>query len=536
MKPDFTSHKPALRAVAWILFAAIVVAVVVARIRLAGLPLERDEGEYAYGGQLLLRGIAPYKLAYSMKLPGTMAAYALIMSILGQSATAVHVGLALVNLVTIALIYLLGRDLLGGFAGTVSAACYAVLSLMPHVLGTAGHATHFVALFAVAGTFLLLRSANRQSQPFIFASGFLFGLAFLMKQPGIFFVLFGLLYLVGRDWRTRIERRRILWRGLLFITGATVPCLVTGLLLWNAGVFEKFWFWTFQYARQYGSQVSLAEGLQLFAGHFFGVIGTAWPIWALGTVGLIALTLDRTFRHSAVFLITFAIFSAIAVCPGLYFRPHYFILFLPALSLISGVAIVAVLNKFRTNSAKAAFAVLLVVAACLAFPLWWERDFFFELPIAQANLLINGTNPFPESIKIGDYIRKQSNPEDKIAVLGSEPQIYFYSKRLSATGYIYTYALMEPQPYASQMQQEMIHEIETARPRFVVLIIASKSWLAGPNSDQTIFRWAENYCQTDYEEIGLINIFDSGTDYYFSARPAGITPATDRILIYRRKT
>ena len=49
--------------------------------------------------------------------------------------------------------------------------------------------------------------------------------------------------------------------------------------------------------------------------------------------------------------------------------------------------------------------------------------------------------------------------------LGSEPEIYFYSHRHSATGYIYTYGLMEPQKYAHQMQQEMIHEIERASPK-----------------------------------------------------------------------
>lgn len=37
-------------------------------------PLERDEGEYAYAGQLMLQGIPPYQLAYNMKLPGTYAA------------------------------------------------------------------------------------------------------------------------------------------------------------------------------------------------------------------------------------------------------------------------------------------------------------------------------------------------------------------------------------------------------------------------------------------------------------------------------
>ena len=70
MKPSSAPYQPALRACAWILLAATVLAVLVARVRLAGLPLERDEGEYAYGGQLLLLGVAPYKLAYSMKLPG----------------------------------------------------------------------------------------------------------------------------------------------------------------------------------------------------------------------------------------------------------------------------------------------------------------------------------------------------------------------------------------------------------------------------------------------------------------------------------
>ena len=231
---------------------------------------------------------------------------------------------------------------------------------------------------------------------------------------------------------------------------------------------------------------------------------------------------------------TFAVFSALAVCPGLYFRPHYFILFLPALALMTGSAVVGVLH-IRAKTLLPQFAVLLILAISLAFPLWSERDFFFELPIPEANQLVNGTNPFPESIRISDYIRAQSDPEDKIAVLGSEPQIYFYSKRLSATGYIYTYALMEPQPYAHQMQEEMIHEIESARPRFLVLIVIGKSWLARPDSDQTIFRWANKYCGDNYEEIGLINISDRGTDYYFSTEPVGVTPAADHILIYRRK-
>jgi len=507
-----------------------------ARTHLGGLPLERDEGEYAYEGQLLLHGIWPYKLVYTMKLPGTAAAYALIMSIFGQSISGIHIGLALANLGTIGLVFLLGRDRLGAVGGIISAASYSVLSLMPNVLGTAAHATHFVVLFAVAGTLVLSRSVDRQSLRLIFASGLLLGIAFLMKQPGVFFVGFASLYLFVHDRKARLGSRRILSRNLVLILGAVVPSIVTGLLLWSAGVFEKFWFWTVKYATQYGSQVSAAEGVQMFIGHFTGVLGTAWPIWLLGSVGLIAFALDRTLRGGASFLITFALFSALAVCPGLYFRPHYFILFLPALSLMCGSAIVAAINLLKAKPNAVRVAVLGIVAVILGFPLWSERDFFFELPVSEANRLVNGTNPFPESIKIADYIQSQSGPDDKIAVLGSEPQIYFYSKRLSATGYIYTYSLMEPQPYAHQMQQEMIDEIEAARPRFLVLVVMSKPWLAGRDSDQTILRWAENYCASDYEEVGLINISEPGTDYYFSTQLSGVTPTADHILIYRRKT
>lgn len=536
VNPKQARYQNVFRLALWLLFGATLVAVTCARIRLLGLPLERDEGEYAYTGQLLLQGIPPYKLAYSMKFPGTAAVYTLLMSIFGQSTTGIHIGLVLINLATVGLMFLLGRKLLGELGGITSAAGYSVLSLMPHVLGQAAHATHFVVLFVVAGAFALIRALDRQSRRLIFTSGFLFGLALLMKQPGLLFVLFGSIYLLSHDWRAQLDAKKTFSRNLLFLAGACAPFLFTGFTLWSAGVFEKFWFWTIKYAGQYGSQVPFGEGLQILAGHFWTVLGTAWPVWAIAVIGLIVSVTGPTVRNRAGFLITFAFLSALAVCPGFYFRPHYFILLLPAVSLLAGTGVVAALETLRNRGRNFRFAVLLLFGGCIACPLWSERDFFFERPLAEANRMVNGTNPFPESVKIGEYICAQSSGSDTIAVLGSEPQIYFYSRRHSATGYIYTYGLMEPQPYAHQMQEEMIREIDTARPKFLVLVVVGKSWLAGRDSDQTILRWAVRYCDANYDEVGLVNISDRGTDYYFSGRPANVAPAAEHILIYRRKT
>src|SRR5437773_4973784 len=83
----------------------------------------------------MLRGIPPYRFAYNMKLPGTYAAYAAIMSVFGQTARGIHLGLLAVNLATVVLLYLLARRLFDERTGAMAAACYALLSLGQGVFG-----------------------------------------------------------------------------------------------------------------------------------------------------------------------------------------------------------------------------------------------------------------------------------------------------------------------------------------------------------------------------------------------------------------
>src|SRR5579863_4838392 len=110
---------------AWLAVVLILTATALLRIHLIDSPLERDEGEYAYAGQLMLQGIPPYRLAVNMKLPGTYAAYALILAAFGQSIAAIHAGLLLANAGSIVLIFLLGRRLFSVPAGLAACAAYA---------------------------------------------------------------------------------------------------------------------------------------------------------------------------------------------------------------------------------------------------------------------------------------------------------------------------------------------------------------------------------------------------------------------------
>ncbi len=106
----------------WILLAVVIGLIVLIRLRLLAIPLERDEGEYAYAGQLMLQGIPPYRLAYNMKFPGVYAAYALIMSMFGQTTVGIHLGLVILNLSNMVVIFLIARRLISSTAGIATIA------------------------------------------------------------------------------------------------------------------------------------------------------------------------------------------------------------------------------------------------------------------------------------------------------------------------------------------------------------------------------------------------------------------------------
>jgi hypothetical protein len=166
-----------------------------------------------------------------------------------------------------------------------------------------------------------------------------------------------------------------------------------------------------------------------------------------------------------------------------------------------------------------------------------QREIFFQAGPTKVSRMMYGVNPFPESLEIARFIKDNSNKQDSIAVIGSEPQIYFYSDRRSATGYIYTYALMETHKFASQMQDEMIGEIEAANPKFLIFVNIATSWLVRPESDTKIFSWFERYYQQHYEMTAVVDIIsDTESIYRWNQDTRNYSPRSPYwVGIYKRK-
>lgn len=538
--PKVSSHDSSHQWPAYLWYGLVVLIVLssaLVRFRLRDMPLERDEGEYAYVGQLMLQGVPPYQQAYAMKLPGTYTAYAVVMQIFGRTPAGIHIGLILVNGITIVLVFLLARRLFGNLAGVVASATYALLSTSESVLGFAAHATHFVVLPALAGILVLLRAFESRKPWLYFASGLLLGLAFLMKQPGIFFVLFAGFCVLASEAKQPVDYRELAKRIGSFSAGAILPLGLTCLWLLRAGVLGKFWFWTFVYASQYASSNSVLAAIPVLQLIGPGVLGPSVFVWILAAIGFTALFWDRKSRPHASFMVAFLLFSFLAVCPGFYFRGHYFILMLPAIAVLTGLAVSAGTRKMQESGVKAlGYVPILLFLAAGAYSLIEQRQFLFVDDPMTATRAVYAPSPFTEAPKIAEYISAHSSPQSRIAVLGSEPELYFYANRRSASGYIYMYELMEEQKFAAHMQQDAIHEIEAAHPEYIVNVNVFFSWFPRPQSDGAIFQWARTYIQQHYQLVGLVDLKPQGSEFRWDdAAREDSSRSANFVEIFRRK-
>jgi hypothetical protein len=415
------------------------------------------------------------------------------------------------------------------------------MSVSVPVLGMAAHATQFVVLFSVPATLLLLQAVENKRAGVLFFSGLLYGLAFLMKQQGICFCLFGWLILVARALREKsLFSTGFVKTGFAFGGGMLLPFGLTCLVLACAGVFSRFWFWTFTYAHSYVTAVPLHEGMQHLAAYLKGSFDVALGFWTILILGLPPAFCDRGIRRQAFFAVAFGFFSFLGVAVGLYFRTHYFVLALPALAVLLGAAVVAMQRAMRFqilgNVPKSLPPILFVTA--LAWVVFYQSQFLFEWSPVQNSRIIYGLDPFEESIAVAQYVREHSTPDARIAVVGSEPEIYFYAQRRSATGYIYTYPLMESQPHAREMQQDMMQEIETNRPEYLMYVSYGNSWLFQPSSDRTILGWCEQYAGQFYEPVGFVRKNSAGEVeclWDAAARDHGNTGG-EYIAVFKRKS
>lgn len=516
----------------------IILLVSLLRVLHLGFPLERDEGEFGYIAQELLRGVPMYESAYTQKLPGTYFFYALFLSVFGQSITAIHLGLLLVNAAIMGLLFLILRKTHSGPAGCLGALVFGVMALSPTVLGFAAHATFFVSLFALLGLYALLCARERGHQALFLGSGLCFGLAFLCKQSGVFFAPLAIVCLAIDDLASQPRQpARFALRAVVLGAGSILPTLLLFAFYAAIGKFSLLWFWAFQMAGEFSRHFSAEVVRTFLAMTQYVTAGFALP-WILAAAGLIVALRDRALGRNRYLCLLFAAACFLTIVPGFYFTPHYWISLLPAVALLIG-ALAGAAERFGAQPGRGwvAPAVWVVTIVGLWIGVAKQEAFYFaKVPDSEHARRIYFGNPFSESIGIGEYLKDHTTPQDKIAVLGSETQIYFYSQRRSASRFVNTYFLTADHPRNREMQREMIHDIEQARPKYLVTVNLSTSWSFLPSSPHDILDWLNAYPQRRYVLEGVTKIYPEGsvTKWGQEAWAERVSPSDWYVLVFRR--
>ena len=497
-----------------ILVGITILFVCIARIHLLSFPLERDEGEYAYMGKLILDGHPPYSLAYNMKLPGTYYMYAIIMKVFGESIVGIHTGLAIITIASMLLVFLISRNFVSKIGAVIAMASFGTIGTSWTLVGQAAHATHFVNFFALLGIYVILQSYKSQKEYWFkcLFSGIFFALAFICKQSGIFFLFFGFTIIITKEFNRKIIFKPI--KNLtIFFAGFTLPVIVMVIYFYFFGDFGKFWFWTVEYLLKYGDQVPVSEALRMFKMRMNSITAQYTSegyilLWIVSLIGIPLIFINKASVQNKILVFSFLLFSFLTIMPGFHFRNHYFITLLPAVALLIAVFFES-FNNFYIHKLKMpnlVYVNILVFLILIGVGIKANAGYLFTINPEISCEKVYGSNPFIESIKIAEFLKQNTTKDDKIAVLGSEPQICFYADRYSATGYIYTYSLLELQSYALSMQQEMVKEIELNKPKYILYVNVASSWLKRQHSELFIFSWANDYVKNNYKLVGLFDI------------------------------
>jgi hypothetical protein len=518
----------------------VVAAVSMIRWRFVEMPLERDEGEYAYFGHLILNGITPYKEAYNMKLPGIYYMYAMIMAVFGESYKGIHIGFLLMNAGTMILLFSALKKFFNPMTGVLTSGIYGLMAMSMNVLGFAAHATHFAVFYVALSLFFFSKYEQNRKLFFAVLTGGMLGMAFLMKQQAVYFILFGgIVFLIFQFLEKPVAIPKVIVNTLAFSAGVFIPYLLVLVIMFATGTFEKFWFWTVQYASKYASGLPWSQGKDLLSMTFSPIWDEFKWIWILAGAGALVVLLTKFTLKQKIFALSFTLFAVLATTPGFYFRQHYFIVVLPAAALLAAITL-DYAGRFLAQQIKInviGLALPLVILFLLFNSTISKSKFYYstENPVGLCKA-IYGTNPFTESVEIAKYIKANSTEKDEIAVLGSEPQIPFYADRRSATGHIYTYGLMEIHEYNLKMQEEMISEIEKNKPLFMVFCNIPFSWLSKPDSPHRIFDWYGKYSQENYNVVGMVDIPDQGPSSFYWGADAQRNPKNkNSVWVFRRK-
>ncbi|HEY5658834.1 MAG TPA: glycosyltransferase family 39 protein [Myxococcota bacterium] len=500
-----------------VLALLIGLSVLALRAPLMDLPLERDEGDYAYIAWRLAHGEIPYRDWFDQKPPGVYVAYRAALALPGDGVVAIRaVAAAFAAVSSIALFFLVG-PLLGREAAVLAAGLLALLSADPLIQGPIANTELFMlpGMVAAAALFVRAVSAERTPRTTCLALGISLGVATAFKQVAAVNVPFFLLafFLCARGpgrWR-----RLAVFTGWMGLGGLLVWAPI---LLWfqRHGALAAALDAVLLHNLSYASALPASQrfgNLVFYGARFAPTQGAAWILAAGGLV----LLARRHERFAALFLGGWALVNAVGVSASGHYFPHYFQQLLPAVASLAAATVAA--GRASRSPSRLRLA---CVGALATAPLLLVSLRFWMLSPADAMRTIYPGNAFQDMPALAREIAAISDPQDTVFLFGTEPELLFYARRVSATRYIHLFPLFGPYPDALERQRAVAAEVARAQPS--VLVWIPNAMFFGEGAPQYLTRWFQRFSRRYQPHGFMVRNAEGGLDWV--SVPRGAEPGS----------
>jgi len=468
---------------------SIALGAIALRAPLFDLPLEHDEGGYAYIAWRLAEGETPYLDWFDQKAPGVFLAYRLALAAPFDPAFAIR-GLAALFCAGSALaLFALVRALLGTATGLIAALLLVFVSADPMLQGPIANTELFMTPWIVASALLTLQLPAHARPPLAravaigacLAIGTAFKQVALIDAPFLLAV-FALRAPSGERARAALRFAIGMAAGGIAVWGAIL------LWLWSRGALAPALDAILLHNLDYGAEIPIAARFAMLQHYVPTLLPSQGVAWLLALAGLVVLA-RRQDRFPALFLGGFAAANAIGVSSSGYYFPHYFQQVAPAVAALAAVAITGGVD--RSPRWRIAGGTALALA-----PFAWAAIGFWQLLPAEASRRMFPDNYFETMPAIAEVIASRTAPNDRVFVFGAEPEILFQARRVSASRYIYLYPVFGAFPDVAQRQAEVIAEVEAARPAAIVWLPLQSFF--GPGRSQHLTDWTRAYIDEHY--------------------------------------
>lgn len=522
-----------------ILFYTACILLVVLRIRLIYIPFDRNEGEIAYMAQLILGGHSPWEV-YTVKIPGVSFIYAFFMWIGGQNVLAVRTALLIFNLMTIFFLYKLFSKYFSGILAAVAVLVFVILCCSAEMSGNTADNSQFALFFIAGACWFLLKATDIWRAKDFFLAGIFFGLAVIMEENMVLFCVFAVVFILFQFYSAKQLSYRLLFFNLLKImAGMLIPFLIITIVALLYGDLNTFW----KNNDLFNGKLFLFFSDKNRPEHIFPVlleaIGKFRLLWLISGFGFLSFLFSKHFlKGKKPFISLFLVFSLAALPAADYSGKHHLMVLIPVVCFFFAWVFETVFETIRKYPVKNIYIHLPLVFFCslLIYFLYIERQYFFLQSPDEITKELQPADPFSESVEVSAFIAANSSSEDKIAILGSEPEILFYAKRKSAIPFINITPLVNGEKGNMALQLEMINKMEAEPPLFIVFSDIPLSWNVKIVAPAYILTWFSIFSKQYYRLVGIADILPNGSVIKWNKELTEYQPVSPyRLLVYKRK-